>query len=317
MEISAILPVYNGEQYIEQALPKILENLNSNDELVIINNGSTDNSIKMLSRWSNLDSRINLLNLKSPGLVSALNIGIAESKNNWIARFDIDDVYSPERITIQRKAINEKSVAIFSDYEFVSNHNKGIGIVPSAINAPAVSVSLISSQRTAHPSVMFSKIAFESVGSYQEFDFPAEDLSLWLRFSRVGELSSIPQKLLQYRLNPGSISAQNRNLISNKTLSLYKTIGINKKDIKVTLASIDSILKEYDRFSHNGLRKVLLLRELMLLKNLDQLTTDQTKQINDFKKSKLLKEISKINNYLEFSHAILMKQKRDHYRHKL
>ena len=317
MEISAILPVYNAEQYIEQALPKILGNLNSNDELVIINNGSTDNSIKMLSRWSNLDSRINLLNLKSPGLVNALNIGIAESKNNWIARFDIDDVYIPERITIQRKAINEKSVAIFSDYEFVSNHNKGIGIVPSAINAPAVSVSLISSQRTAHPSVMFSKIAFESVGGYQEFDFPAEDLSLWLRFSRVGELSSIPQKLLQYRLNPGSISAQNRDLISNKTLSLYKTIGINKKDINVTLASIDSILKEYDRFSHNGLRKVLLLRELMLLKNLDQLTTDQTKQINDFKKSKLLKEIFKINNYLEFSHAILMKQKRDRYRHKL
>ena len=145
MEISAILPVYNGEKYIEQALPKILENLNSNDELVIINNGSTDNSIKMLSSWSNIDSRINLINLKSSGLVSALNIGITESKNNWIARFDIDDVYSPERIAIQRNTINEKSVAIFSDYEFVSNHNKGIGIVPSAISAPAVSVSLISS----------------------------------------------------------------------------------------------------------------------------------------------------------------------------
>ena len=317
MEISAILPVYNGEKYIEQALPKILENLNSNDELVIINNGSTDNSIKMLSGWSNLDSRINLINLKSSGLVSALNIGITESKNNWIARFDIDDIYSPERIAIQRNAINEKSVAIFSDYEFVSNHNKRIGIVPSAISAPAVSVSLISSQRTAHPSVMFSKIAFESVGGYQEFDFPVEDLSLWLRFSRVGDLSSIPQKLLQYRLNPGSISAQNRNLITNKTLSLYKTIGINKKDITVTLANIDSILKEYDQFSHNGLRKVLLLRELILLRNLDQLTTNQTRQINNFKRSKLLKEIFRFNNYLEFSHAIFMKLKRDRYRHEL
>lgn len=317
MEISAILPVYNGEKYIEQALPKILENLNSNDELVIINNGSTDNSIKILSSWSNLDSRINLINLKSSGLVNALNIGITESKNNWIARFDIDDVYSPERIAIQRNTINEKSVAIFSDYEFVSNHNKGIGIVPSAISAPAVSVSLISSQRTAHPSVMFSKIAFESVGGYQEFDFPVEDLSLWLRFSRVGDLSSIPQKLLQYRLSPGSISAQNRNLITNKTLSLYKTIGINEKDITVTLANIDSILKEYDQFSHNGLRKVLLLRELILLRNLDQLTTDQTRQINNFKRSKLLKEILKFNNYLQFSQAILMKLKRDRYRHEL
>jgi glycosyltransferase involved in cell wall biosynthesis len=317
MEISAILPVYNGAQYIDQAIPKILENLNSSDELVIINNGSTDNSIKMLSRWSNLDARINLLNLKSPGLVSALNIGITESKNNWIARFDIDDVYSPERIKLQRNAIKEESVAIFSDYEFISNRNKGMGIVPSAISAPAVSVSLISSQRTAHPSVMFSKKAFESIGGYQEIDFPAEDLSLWLKLSRVGELSSIPQKLLQYRLNSGSISAQNRNLITNKTLLLYKSIGINKKDINDTFARIDSILKEYDQFSCNGLRKVLMLRELILLKNLDQLTTEQTTQVNNLKRNKLLKEIFKINNYLEFSYAFYMKQKRDKYRHEL
>jgi glycosyltransferase involved in cell wall biosynthesis len=317
MEISAILPVYNGAQYIDQAIPKILENLNSSDELVIINNGSTDNSIKMLNRWSNLDARINLLNLKSPGLVSALNIGITESKNNWIARFDIDDVYSPERIKLQRNAIKEESVAIFSDYEFISNRNKGMGIVPSAISAPAVSVSLISSQRTAHPSVMFSKKAFESIGGYQEIDFPAEDLSLWLKLSRVGELSSIPQKLLQYRLNSGSISAQNRNLITNKTLLLYKSIGINKKDINDTFARIDSILKEYDQFSCNGLRKVLMLRELILLKNLDQLTTEQTTQVNNLKRNKLLKEIFKINNYLEFSYAFYMKQKRDKYRREL
>jgi hypothetical protein len=60
-----------------------------------------------------------------------------------------------------------------------------------------------------------------------------------------------------------------------------------------------------------------MLRELMLLKNLDQLTTEQTRQINNFKISKLLKEIFKINNYLEFSHAILMKQKRNSYRREL
>jgi len=123
--------------------------------------------------------------------------------------------------------------------------------------------------------------------------------------------------LLQYRLNSGSISAQNRNLITNKTLLLYKSIGINKKDINDTFARIDSILKEYDQFSCNGLRKVLMLRELILLKNLDQLTTEQTTQVNNLKRNKLLKEIFKINNYLEFSYAFYMKQKRDEYRRKL
>ena len=60
-----------------------------------------------------------------------------------------------------------------------------------------------------------------------------------------------------------------------------------------------------------------MLRELMLLKNLDQLTTKQTTQVNNLKRNKLLKEIFKINNYLEFSYAFYMKQKRDEYRRKL
>ena len=76
MKITGLLPVHNSEKFIDKTLPLILKNLNNDDELVIVNNGSSDNSTKKLEKWLNLDSRINLIATKTPGLVAALNLGI-------------------------------------------------------------------------------------------------------------------------------------------------------------------------------------------------------------------------------------------------
>ena len=76
MKISGLLPVYNGEKFIDMCLPLILKNLNDDDELIIVDNGSTDGSKIKLERWSGVDSRIRLITTKKPGLVHALNLGI-------------------------------------------------------------------------------------------------------------------------------------------------------------------------------------------------------------------------------------------------
>jgi glycosyltransferase involved in cell wall biosynthesis len=124
MKISGLLPVHNGEKFIDTCLPLILRNLYPDDELIVIDNGSTDGSNIKLKRWSGVDSRIRLITTKKPGLVEALNLGVEESNNKWIARFDVDDIYEPDRLKNQRVAINEKTVLIFTDYDFFSNsHN--------------------------------------------------------------------------------------------------------------------------------------------------------------------------------------------------
>lgn len=220
MKITGVLPVYNGDKFIDDSMPLILSNLNSDDELMIIDNGSTDNSYKILKKWANTDSRINLVSTKAPGLVEALNLGIVESCNNWIARFDIDDNYEPDRLKLQRGAVNERAVAIFTDYDFFSDSHNYLGTIPSALDANAVAISLISSQRTAHPSALFSKEAVINAGSYRDIDFPAEDLSLWLRMSRLGDLISIPKTLLHYRLSTGSITGK-KEMNPKKSLKNY------------------------------------------------------------------------------------------------
>ena len=297
MKITGVLPVYNSEKFIDISLPLILRNLNFDDELVIVNNGSSDNSDKKLEEWLNLDSRINLITTKAPGLVEALNLGIAESDNNWIARFDVDDIYELDRLEQQRVAITEKTVAIFSDYDFFSEPQSYLGTIPSAIDANAVSVSLISSQRTAHPSVIFNKEAVINAGGYRELDFPAEDLSLWLRMSRLGDLISIPKTLLHYRLSPGSITGTRRAEAKQMATKLLTEIGINQSNTLGLIENFESVQQLYKLHNFASERELLILRDLYFLSKNARIDSKTRKIINQLLIRFLPKHTFKISSF--------------------
>jgi len=310
MIITGVLPVHNGEKFIDISLPVILRNLNANDELVIIENGSTDNSNQKLQKWVNIDSRINLIASKKSGLVKALNLGIIESSNNWIARFDIDDNYEPDRLKYQRASLNEKVVAIFTDYDFFSDSYNYLGTIPSAIDANAVSVSLISSQRTAHPSILFNKEAVINAGGYREIDFPAEDLSLWLRMSRIGDLVSVPKTLLHYRLSTDSITGKRRVESKEMTRKLLTEIGINQRNILGLIENFETVQQLYTQHNYTRERELLMLRDLYylsknmhnnkLMKKINQLLITSTSKlalnISSFRAIRLLYKEQSLRN---------------------
>lgn len=227
MKITALLPVKDGSIFLEKSRMAITSNCHEEDEILVVDDGSVDNSLSKLLLWANEDLRVRVISNPNPGLVNALNLGIIESSNRYIARFDVDDDYENYRISKQRERLEEGIVAVFSDYDFKTPSGRHLGNIPSAVSASAVSISLVSSQRTAHPSVLFDKEAVIAVGGYREEDFPAEDLSLWLRLSRAGNLISIPETLLHYRLSPNSITGQKRNEALSQRDKLITTIKIN------------------------------------------------------------------------------------------
>ena len=208
--ISALLPSKNGEQYLDQLIPRILAMLGENDELLVVNDGSTDSSALILSSYAESDTRLRVLTTEGVGLVKALNLGIENAKHPWIARFDVDDEYSLGRINLQRQLIGDDVAVIFSDYEFVSSSGISLGSVQSAILSNPTKLSLVSSQRTPHPVALLNRAKVLSVGGYYGGDFPAEDLGLWLRLVAMGDFLSVPQSLLSYRLSGGSVSSSNR-----------------------------------------------------------------------------------------------------------
>lgn len=261
--ITFLMPVKNGAQFLRVSRGQLSPMLRACDELIIINDHSTDESEFLIHDWvSEEGANVRLINNPGSGLVDALNLGIAEATHRWIARFDVDDEYHPSRIEIQSKALKDNVVAVFSDYEFISATNESLGYVYSAIFDPAVSLSLISGQRTAHSSVIFNRDAVLYVGGYRKEDFPAEDLSLWLRLSRIGSLHSIPEVLLRYRITPKSITSTTRKTMLIKKNDLLSTIGLNPSDVRRFRESGLDAFADYASHSNGLLRQALLIRDL-------------------------------------------------------
>lgn len=263
--ITALMPVKNGTSYIQTSLTQIQLACKATDEIIVIDDFSDDNTAQIVKNASKQDARIRLIKNSIPGIVGALNLGLSEASNDWIARFDVDDKYESNRIEEQRARISSNIIGVFSDYDFFSEDVPYLGIMPSAINSDAVAISLISSQRTPHPSILFNKASVLEVGGYQQKDFPAEDLSLWLRMSRVGKLISIPKVLLHYRISSGSVTGTKRRAANSMKRRLLENIGINSRSIQKVLDDFEQIIENYGEENYSNEREILLIRDLLMI----------------------------------------------------
>jgi glycosyltransferase involved in cell wall biosynthesis len=262
MQLSVLMAVRNGAKFLPNSINDIERNVSHNDEILVVNDGSGDDTEKILLNWAEKNRQVRILTTKSLGFANALNLGLVESSNAWIARFDVDDSYPSNRLSIQREMVSNEISAIFCDYKFWSEKNSNLGVIPGAIDANATTVSLVSSQRTPHPGVIYNKAAVMEAGGYRNEDFPAEDLSLWLRMAKFGKLISIPKVLLNYRLSNNSMSGSNRRVGISKRTELTMGIGIEAKYINACLSNWRDVFKVYDGNSMSNERKLLFYRDL-------------------------------------------------------
>lgn len=282
---SVLLPLYNGSKFIDQSFNTILASMREIDELVIVNDGSEDIPVEDLKKLESRDPRIKIISKEHSGLVETLNYGIQLCENELIARADIDDKYSPKRISrqIQFMGENPNCAAVFSDYQIQDVSGRNLGIIPTAISPLLTRFSLINPQRTPHPSVMFRKSAVLEVNGYKSEYFPAEDLSLWIDLSKSFEIATIPETLLYYTLHKGNITSKNQSLMIAKTESLITSFG-KKISIEAILYEAERTFNIYDFTTQAMTRKVLFFRDLSryLRQNPEYKFTHLPKQISLF-----------------------------------
>jgi glycosyltransferase involved in cell wall biosynthesis len=135
--VSGLLPIRNGEKWLDSTLKDIASILNSDDELVIVNDGSTDGTSRILNDFR-ADFSIKIIETKGLGLVKALNLGLKNSINDWVARFDVDDTYLANRLEEQFRYLKPGVVAIFSDFEVVTPNGNSLGYIDSPVFSTAI-----------------------------------------------------------------------------------------------------------------------------------------------------------------------------------
>jgi glycosyltransferase involved in cell wall biosynthesis len=272
--VTLLLPIRNGELFVDGIIETMVANSLSTDEILIINDGSTDETLKLVEFWASREPRIKLISTEGIGLVQSLNLGFSESKYNWIARFDADDRYEIDRLQKQRELIGENISVIFADYSIFLNGKKFAGTIPSPVNHYATLLSLLNSQQTAHPVSLINKEKFNLSGGYLESEFPAEDLGLWARMSRHGQLISCPEKLFSYSLSKTSVSAVRRKEALQKKKEIVQTLLPDLKDIFDSRSTALTIFNSYSGLPLEAERKILFIRNLRSFKNTTGIKTD-------------------------------------------
>ena len=201
------MPAYNVEQYIGIAIRSVLEQSFTDFELLIINDGSTDGTEAIIRSFD--DNRIRLINQGNRGIAAALNMGLLNANATLIARFDADDICMPDRLRVQYDFMlsNPDYIIVGSDADYTDmNGDYVFTCTMPAHTAAEIEALAVSKCPFIHSAVLFRKEAILQAGGYDEQACAFQDHILWAKCIRLGKTCNLPVSLLQVRLNPGSIS---------------------------------------------------------------------------------------------------------------
>jgi hypothetical protein len=210
--VTVVLPVYNGEAFVGDAVRSILSQTSPDLELVIVDDGSTDHTSEILSSFP--DDRIRIQrHRENAGLVRSLNDGIAAARAPFIARIDADDWCFPHRLERQLAyfSAHPDTVLLGSSVELVSA--TGNEVVTRRVIDDNIRLRwrLFFTNHFIHPTMMFRRELVIDVGRYDEAAFPAEDYDLWLRMAPHGRLGNIVEPLVRKRQTTASLTTTRRD----------------------------------------------------------------------------------------------------------
>lgn len=207
--ISVLLPVYNASDYIDEAVQSILGQTLGDFELIIVDDGSRDDSVATVARHARRDRRIRLICTAHRGITPALNTAVRHARGELLARMDADDASHPDRFSTQANylASHPEVVAVGSSIEIVDPDGEPLGFAPWAETHDEIDRRLLQGRGgIAHPAAMMRRAAVLKAGAYREEFTAAQDKDLWLRLAEIGRLANLPQPLLRYREHPLAIS---------------------------------------------------------------------------------------------------------------
>lgn len=208
IEVSVVMPVYNGEKYLREAIDSILNQSFRDFEFIIVNDGSTDQSVEIIQSYK--DSRIKLINQVNGGVSNALNTGLKNAVGKYVVRMDADDISHHNRIEIQYNFIknNPEYVIVGSDVNYVTEENDFIFRYFSPAYSNEEITKLISTHCTfIHTAVIFNREVILEEG-YREEAYAFEDHFLWAKIikNNNGRVCNLKEVLVDVRLNAASVT---------------------------------------------------------------------------------------------------------------
>lgn len=206
--VTVLMPVFNGMEYLAEAINSILQQSFKNFELLIINDGSTDGSIDLIKSFT--DTRIRIIqNEKNYGLVYTRNRGLKEARGKYIAMLDCDDLALSNRLSLQVNFLNQNPNygLVGSQILMIDAGGQQVGKEDYNAHSDLIPSILFFNNYLAQSSVMIRQDLIKNYEYQKEYP-PAEDYDLWVRLSRVTKIKILQKPLVKYRLHTNNVSVK-------------------------------------------------------------------------------------------------------------
>jgi glycosyltransferase involved in cell wall biosynthesis len=246
-KISVIMSVYNGEEYISEAIDSVLAQSFADFELIIINDCSTDRTGELLSQYAARDTRVKVhTNEQNLRLPSSLNKAISLAEGEYIARMDADDICMPDRLEKQYAFMESHPDIALSSCRFMTLKN---GVISSGgcggkTDHESIKALLLVTNPILHPGIIAKADVIRKLGYDKSFTC-TEDMELWSRFVMGGHNIEIqPEYLMIYRLHDKQITETTRDRQRGEVLTIQK---------RYFGALLEEMDEELEKFYINGI----------------------------------------------------------------
>lgn len=206
------MTVYNGAAWLDASIQSVIEQTFKEFEFVIVDDGSTDETVAILAEWRLRDARIRVISQENRGHTNALNVAVRQAVGEYLAQQDVDDISEPERFAVSADYLDrEGEVAVVA----------GGGLVIDAKGTPVGRLPIVNGRRRMrglllrenvlyHGSTLARRSIVHQVGAFREAFRYSQDYDLWLRIAERHELENLPDTLFRWRISPEGIYSRHR-----------------------------------------------------------------------------------------------------------
>lgn len=208
--VSVIMSVFNGEKFLSETIDSVLNQSFRDFEFIIVDDGSTDATADILSKYAPRDSRIRVLREGKKGRAGALNLAISAANGKYVANTDADDLSMPRRLEEQVSFMetNPEVGVLGGAFELVTHSGAAIDIIRHPLEDAQIRSAMLRYCPICHSSVILRKNIVLASGGYRSAFEPSEDYDLWLKMSACSRLANLHNVVVRYRLHANQLSVR-------------------------------------------------------------------------------------------------------------
>ena len=257
-QVSVITTIYNGAAFIDRAVSSVLNQTFANFEYIIVNDGSTDNTLELLNELATKDPRIQVISLSRVGRIDALNTAVRRARGEYIANIDIDDLAFCNRLEAQIKALEQDpNIGVIGGAYRIKNdiRNEVFDRTPPTSHEALLKL-MVKQIPFAHSVATFRKRAWEQAGGYKPL--ANEDLMLWYEMIRKGwKVASVPEIIGEHWKHKDSYWQRNFRYIKRQLTLAQLQIQIARGLNMPILYSIYPLGRLIYAWSPNAIKKLV------------------------------------------------------------